>query len=80
MGKLTLQEWFKQDDTPSENSPIGKLIVRILEESPEMAFDEARKQANECQQLAARSKQYVLRTPKQIEVRRQQARKAFKTT
>jgi hypothetical protein len=79
MGELTLQEWFKQSDTPLENSPIGKLIVRILEESPELSFEEARRQANECQQMAARGKRYVLRTPKQIEAGRQRARNAFKT-
>jgi len=76
---MTLKEWFKQPDTPSENSPIGKLMVRILEESPELTFEEARKQANECQQIGAKGKRYILRTPKQIEVNRQRARDAFKT-
>jgi len=62
MGKLTLQDWFKQPDTPSANSPVGQMIVKVLEKYPDMSFEEARAEANKLLDQAAGRKNY--RIPK----------------
>jgi len=39
---MTLNEYLAQPDTPSAKSPVGTLIVKILEKYPEMTFEDAR--------------------------------------
>lgn len=43
---VTLDEYFARSDTPSKNSPVGKLMLRILAEFPEMDREEARNRAS----------------------------------
>ena len=42
-----ITEYFNQTDTPSENSPTGATMGRILAKFPQMSFDDARIRANE---------------------------------
>ena len=55
---MTLKEWFKEPDTPSENSPVGQMMVKVLEKYPNMTFEEARAEANSLLDQAAGRKNY----------------------
>jgi hypothetical protein len=57
-----LAQYFEQIDTPSANSPVGNLMVRILEKYPDLTFEAARIEANQLLQKAAGRRKY--RTPK----------------
>jgi hypothetical protein len=37
--------YFDRPDAPAKGSPVGKLIVRMLEKCPEMSFEQARTEA-----------------------------------
>jgi hypothetical protein len=39
---MNLNEYFNLPDTPMRNSPVGKLMVRILEEFPDLDLEFAR--------------------------------------
>ena len=62
---MSLAEYFKLPHSPMANSPVGKLMVSILEETPGIDFEEARKQAQECLHKAAGRKSYRIYTPSQ---------------
>lgn len=42
---MNLEKYFARPDTPATNSPIGRLMARILEKNSALSFDEARIQA-----------------------------------
>jgi hypothetical protein len=44
--ELTAIDYFDRADTPSRNSPVGSLMRRIMAESPELRFEQARQLAN----------------------------------
>jgi hypothetical protein len=54
-----LEAYFAQTDTPAANSPVGKLMVKVLEKFPTFTFEQARTKANELQAEAARKRKYV---------------------
>ena len=41
----TLQNYFAQPDSPSAGSPVGVLMLKILEKYPDLSFDAARVEA-----------------------------------
>jgi hypothetical protein len=41
----TTQEYFARRDTPAAGSPVGVTMLRLLENSPGMGFEEARERA-----------------------------------
>jgi hypothetical protein len=49
----SIYEYFERPDTPASGSPVGVLIVRIVEKYPSMEFKEARAQAKALLQQAA---------------------------
>jgi hypothetical protein len=43
---MNLKAYFSQPDTPSRNSPVGRLMVKVLDKNPGMSLDDARAEAN----------------------------------
>jgi hypothetical protein len=43
---MTLEEYFARGDAPGAESPVGTLIVRILEKNPGINFEAARTEAH----------------------------------
>jgi hypothetical protein len=68
---MTLQGYFALPDTPAAGSPVGTLMVRILEKDPGIGFDAARTQANALLDRAAGKKVY--RMPRVLSVEEEQA-------
>jgi hypothetical protein len=54
----TIQEYFDRPETPAADSPVGTLVVRIMDKNPGMDFGEARRQANALLDKAAGSRVY----------------------
>jgi hypothetical protein len=52
------KRYFRQPDSPQERSPVGRLIVRILEKYPEMACEDARIEASRLLNIAAKGRVY----------------------
>ena len=76
-----LQQYFARPDTPAASSPVGALMLRVLEKNPEMGFDEARAQANALLDKAAGKWRYrvpTVHSPEEMEKRRESLRGAFK--
>jgi hypothetical protein len=48
------------DSTPSANSPVGTLMVKVLEKYPDMSFKDARAKANALIQEAAGKKRFTM--------------------
>lgn len=44
---MTLDQYFGRRDSPMKESPVGKLMIRILGDFPEMPYDDARERARE---------------------------------
>ena len=68
---MTLQGYFALPDTPAAGSPVGVVMVRILEKDPGIGFEEARTQANVLLDRAAGKKVY--RMPRILSVEEEQA-------
>jgi hypothetical protein len=58
LNAMGAEEYFEQPDTPGENSPIGVLMVRVLEKNPGMSFEQARQEAHNLLTQAAGRKRY----------------------
>jgi hypothetical protein len=43
---MSLFDYFAKPDTPAANSPVGAIMVKVLEKYPGMSFEDARVQAN----------------------------------
>lgn len=68
-----MKEYFAGVDTPSENSPVGRLMVKILEQRPNLSYEVAREEANAMLQQAAGRFHYrtpIVLTPEQEADRR----------
>jgi hypothetical protein len=50
---MTLEEYFSQADAPGTESPVGTLIVRIIEKNPGISFEATRAEANNLLRQAA---------------------------
>lgn len=59
------EAYFARRDTPSRNSPVGRLMIRIMQEDKEVSFDDARTKAIECLARAAGKRNYAVKTPGQ---------------
>lgn len=70
-----LKQYFERTDTPMTNSPVGSLMQRILDESPEMPFEKARSEAQRLLNEAAGRKKFSPRTPQQDQKSRLAAQK-----
>jgi HNH endonuclease len=76
----TLEEYFALRRSPSSGSPVGALMVRVLEKNPGMGFDAACYQAKALLQKAAGKWKYRVPTvysPEETEKRRESLRTAF---
>jgi hypothetical protein len=43
---MTLSQYFAKPDTPSANSPMGTIMVKVLEKYPGITFEDARAKAH----------------------------------
>ena len=50
---MTLNEYFALPDTPAKGSPVGLLMLKIIEKYPDMQPEDAREKANSMIQKAA---------------------------
>lgn len=57
---MNLKEYFAEVESPSANSPVGKLMEKLIEKNPGMGFEEARLEANRLLDKAAGRKKYTL--------------------
>ena len=55
---MLLETYFAQSDTPSKNSPVGALMVRVLAKNLVMDFEQARQEAYSLLDRAARRRVY----------------------
>ncbi|MBI1749290.1 MAG: hypothetical protein HY234_07480 [Acidobacteria bacterium] len=65
---MTNAEYFARPDTPMENSPVGKVVVQLLEKRPGIGFEDARQEAKRLLAVSAGHKEYHLprvQTPEQ---------------
>lgn len=80
---MTVNEYFQLPDAPMKDSPVGALMVRILNESPELSFEHARTQAHLQLAKAAGRRRFKVTTPAQdranLESFRRRARDVPKT-
>jgi len=70
---MTLQDYFALPDTPAAGSPVGTLMVRIVEKDPAIGFEAARAQANALLDRAAGKKVY--RMPRILSVEEERAQR-----
>jgi hypothetical protein len=54
----SLEQYFSRTDTPAQDSPVGRLITRLVEKRPELSLEGAREQAHSLLAAAARRKNY----------------------
>jgi hypothetical protein len=54
----TVAEYFARPDTPQTNSPVGTLMLKVLEKYPDLGFDAARAKAKELLAISAKGKVY----------------------
>ena len=76
----TIQGYFERPDNPAAGSPVGALMVRVLEKNPGMGFELARAEAHTLLDKAAGKWRYRVPTvysPEETEKRRESLRKAF---
>ena len=75
---ITLRDYFTQPDTPSAESAVGIIMVKVLEKYPELDYEAARAKSHELLAVAARGKTYrVPRVLSAAEIAERAAR--FKT-
>ena len=63
--KLITPDDFDLAATPSRNSPVGSLMRRILDESPDLTFEQAKQLARPQLLKASAKRNYRVTTPKQ---------------
>lgn len=60
---MNLDQYFEMPTTPSKGSPVGLLMQRILEESPDLTFEDARALAHAQMLKASGRRVYRVTTP-----------------
>lgn len=55
-------DYFGLPDTPSANSPVGMLMLRVLHKNPGMEFETARLEANRLLETASGKRVYRVPT------------------
>ena len=79
----TLEIYFAQPNTPSADSPVGTLMARLLEKNPGMALGEAKAEAHNLLDRAAKSKNYkfpIVLSPEEKAEAAARLREMFKKT
>lgn len=71
---MEIAEYFARQDTPMVDSPVGRLMVRVLEKNPEMDCDAARTEARRLLDVAAKTKTFKI--PSVLSPAAQEAHKA----
>ena len=56
----TLSQYFGREDTPMAESPIGKVMVKVLEKYPGLNYEGARSKAQEMLTEASGKRRFVL--------------------
>lgn len=77
---MNLGEYFQMQNTPSKESPVGLLMQRVLEESPDLSFEEARNLAQTQLVKASGKRIYRVSTPGQDKERAESFRRRFNPT
>jgi hypothetical protein len=78
---MTLTDYFAKPDTPAANSPVGTIMVKVLEKYPGLSLEAARVQANAMLDKAAGRFKYKMPRvygPEEMEKRRESLRSALK--
>lgn len=63
MGRM--EEYFAQSDAPAGDSPVGRLMRRILADDPGLSYEKARELAHNQLHKSAGRKNYAITTPSQ---------------
>jgi hypothetical protein len=56
--RMTVEEYFTRPDTPMAGSPVGVLMIRVVEKNPGIDFDSARVEAFDLLKQAAGRRHY----------------------
>jgi hypothetical protein len=56
----TLEQYFQQEDTPSADSPVGRVMLRVVAKYPTLSFEQARDKAHGLLADAAKRKKFTL--------------------
>lgn len=75
-----LDEYFEMPSTPSKESPVGLLMQRILEESPDLSLEDARNLAQAQLVKASGRRVYKVTTPAQDKESRERFSRRFNPT
>lgn len=59
---MDIKAYFEQGHAPSRNSPVGGLMVRVLAKNPNMTCEQAREEAHNLLDKAARGRVYRVPT------------------
>jgi hypothetical protein len=57
---METMKYFARPETPAAGSPVGALVIRIMDKNPGMGFEEARSLANIMLDKAAGRKVYTV--------------------
>lgn len=74
LSQMALPEYFEQPDTPSLHSPVGVLMVRVIEKNPSISLELAREEAHRLLGKAAGRRVYSF--PRVLSAAEQEAEKA----
>jgi hypothetical protein len=56
---MNLQQHFERPETPAAGSPVGVVMVKVLEKYPALSFEEARDKATDLIQESAGRRRFV---------------------
>lgn len=68
----TIQEYFERAGTPAPGSPVGALMLRVLEKNSGMEFEHARAETHTCSSILTDFSQDLASTRKRRDVARLQ--------
>jgi hypothetical protein len=57
---MDIHDYFALPHTPAEHSPVGELMVKVLDKNPGIGFEEARAETNRLIQRAAGRKVFSI--------------------
>ena len=76
----TIEQYLGRPDTPAAGSPVGQVMVKVLDKFPGIGFEDARVKAQELLNHAAKAKNYRLprvRSAKEKAADAKRLKKAF---
>jgi hypothetical protein len=71
---MDTEAYFAQRDTPAADSPVARVMMRVLEKFPGITLPDAREKAHELLSDAASKR--ILKTPRVLSVEEQATEKA----